>query len=155
MLPKNKATYALYIYDYYPLKDEPYKVRITVGDDKLDYNDNSSSPIANLLETKIIINSIISDAHRGARFICTNIKNHFLVTLIKNLEYIRVKYKYILLDIRSRYNLDDKVAPNGYICIKIQKDMLSLKQVAILAYQHLKNCLHPFKYEPIEEMVRL
>ena len=42
MLPKNKATYALYIYDYYPLKDEPYKVRITVGGHKLDYHNDAS-----------------------------------------------------------------------------------------------------------------
>ena len=45
----------------------------------------------------------------------TNIKDHFLVILIKNTEYMRVNYKYIPLDIRSRYNLNDKVLPNAYI----------------------------------------
>ena len=44
---------------------------------------------------------------------------------------------------------------DGYICIKIQKGMLGLKQAAILAYQHLKACLEPFGYEPIEGTVGL
>ena len=77
---------------------------------------------------------------------CTDIKDHFLATLIKNPEYMRVKYKYILQDIRLKYNLDKKVTANGYIYIKIQKDILGLKQVAILAYQYLKLCLEPFGY---------
>jgi len=66
--------------DYRPLKDEPYHVRITVGGDKLNYNDDAGSPAANLLETKILINSVISDSDRGAKFMCANIKDHFLAT---------------------------------------------------------------------------
>ena len=153
--PENKVTYASYVCDYRPLKEEPYRVRITVGGDKLDYNDDAGSPAANLLETKIIINSTISDARRGARFMCADIKDHFLATPMKNPEYMKVKYKYIPNDIRIRYNLDDKVTPDGYIYIKIQKGMPGLKQAAILAYQHLKNCLEPFGYEPIEGTVGL
>ena len=44
---------------------------------------------------------------------------------------------------------------NGYIYIKIQKGMPQLKQVAILAYQHLKSCLERFGYELIEGKVGL
>ena len=118
---ENKVTYASYVCDYRPLKEEPYRVRITVGGDKLDYNDDAGSPAANLLETKIIINSTISDAHRGARFMCADIKDHFLATPMKNPEYMRVKYKYIPIDIRLRYNLDAKVTPDGYIYIKFKR----------------------------------
>ena len=68
---------------------------------------------------------------------------------------MRVKYKYIRQDIRLKYNLDKKVMANSYIYIKIYKGMPGLKQAAILAYQHLKSCLEPFGYEPIEGTFRL
>ena len=83
-------TYALYVCDYRPLKDEPYRVRITVGGDKLEYLDDAGSPAANLLETKILLNSVISDADKGARFMCADIKDHFLATPIDHPEYMRV-----------------------------------------------------------------
>ena len=38
---------------------------------------------------------------------------------------------------------------------KIQKGMPGLKQAAILAYQHLKNSLGPYGYNPIEGTVGL
>ena len=124
---ENKVTYVLYVCDYHSLKYKPYRVRITVGGDKLDYDDDTGSPVVNLLETKIIMKSTISDAHQGARFMGADIKNHFLVTLMKNPEYMEVKYKYIPQDIRLKYNLDKKVTANGYICIKIQKGIPRLK----------------------------
>ena len=149
-VPTNKqVTYASYVCDYRPLKDEPYRVRITVGGDRLDYHDDAGSPAANLLETKILINSVISDADKGARFMCADIKDHFLATPMDQPEYMRVHYKYIPEDIRSKYHLDSKVTHDGWIYIKIQKGMPGLKQAAILAYKHLKNCLEPFGYEPI------
>ena len=35
--------------DYRPLKDEPYRVRLTVGGDKLDYFGETASQTVNLL----------------------------------------------------------------------------------------------------------
>ena len=150
-----KVTYASYVCDYRPLKDEPYRVRITVGGDKLEYPDDAGSPAANLLETKILLNSVISDADKGARFMCADIKDHFLATPMDHPEYMRVQYKYIPNDIRHRYNLNSKVTSDGYIYIKIQKGMPGLKQAAILAYRHLKNCLEPFGYQPIPGTIGL
>ena len=71
------VTYATYVLDYRPLKEEPYRVRITVGGDKLHYTDDAGSPAANLLETKVLINSTISEASRGARFMTADIKDFF------------------------------------------------------------------------------
>ena len=130
-------------------------MRITVGGDRLDYNDDAGSPAANLLETKILLNSVISDAHKGARFMSADIKDHFLATPMDHPEYMRVNYKYIPNDIRKRYNLDSMVTSDSTIYIKIQKGMPGLKQAAILAYRHLKNSLEPFGYEPIHGTVGL
>ena len=62
------------------------------GGDKLDYIEDIGSPVANLLEIKILINSTISNAKKGARFICIDIKDYFLAILMKNPEYMKVKY---------------------------------------------------------------
>ena len=70
-------TYATFVLDYRPLKSEPHRVRITVGGDKLTYANDAGSPAANFLETKLLVNSTISDATRGARFMSTDLKDFF------------------------------------------------------------------------------
>ena len=62
-----KITYANMVCDYRPLKSDPYRVRLTVGGDRLQYDDDASSPAATLIETKLILNSTISDSAQGAR----------------------------------------------------------------------------------------
>jgi hypothetical protein len=94
-VPANKTvTYGVCVCDYRPLKSEPYRVRLTVGGDKLPYDDDFGSPAASLLETKLIINSTISDARRGARFLSADLKDHFLASLMRDPEYMKIKYKY-------------------------------------------------------------
>ena len=66
-IPSNKnVTYASFIYNFRLLKEEQYRARITVGRDNLEYSYDAGSLAANLLETKIIINSVISDK-KGCR----------------------------------------------------------------------------------------
>jgi hypothetical protein len=77
-----------FICDYRPLKSEPYRVHLTIGGDKLPYADDAGSPAASLLETKLVLNSTISDADKGARFLCANLKDHFLASPMKNPEYM-------------------------------------------------------------------
>ena len=144
-----KVTYASMVCDYRPLKDEKYRVRITVGGDRLPYDNDAGSPAADLLETKLLINSTISDARKGARFMCLDIKDHFLATPMVGTEYMRAKYKYFPEDIRKKYILSQLVTNDEWIYIEICKGMPGLKQAAILAYQHLKNSLEPYGYTPI------
>ena len=68
-------TYATFVLDYQPLKTEPHRVRITVVSDKLSYNADVGAPAANILETKILINSTISDAKKGAQFMLVDLKD--------------------------------------------------------------------------------
>ena len=73
-------TYANFVLDHRTLKIEECRVRITVGGDRLSYDNDAGSPAANLLETKVMINSVISDAKAGARFMTADIKDYFLAT---------------------------------------------------------------------------
>ena len=52
-------------------------------------------------------------------------------------EYMRIQYKYFPSNIKAIYNIDDLVAKDGYIYVKIKKGMYGLKQAAILAYNQL------------------
>ena len=144
-VPKDSdVTYASYVLDHRLLKIEPYRVRITVGGDRLSYAEDAGSHAANLLETKVLINSTISDANKGAKFMTADIKDYFLATPMDKPEYMKVKLKHIPEDIRLKYNLYDKVTADDYIFLKIKKGMYGLKQAAILAYNNLQANLHPF-----------
>ena len=149
-MPKDRdITYATFVLDHRPLKTEEFRIRITVGGNRLSHTEDSGSPAANLLETKVLINSVISDAKEGARFMTADIKDYFLATPMARPEYMKVQYKHLPDDIRKKYNLQVKVTPNNYIYIRINKGMYGLKQAAVLAYNNLQRCLKPFGYAPV------
>ena len=39
------------------VKTEPFRVRLVVGGDKLDYHEDAGAPAASMLETKLLVNS--------------------------------------------------------------------------------------------------
>ena len=77
-IPKCRdITYASFVCDKRPLKPEPFRVRIVVGGDRLSFDEDAGSPATDLLETKILLNSTISDADQGAHFISADLKDYF------------------------------------------------------------------------------
>ena len=121
---------------------------MTIGGDKLEYADDTASPAASLIETKLLLNSVISDAHKGARFLTMDLKDHFLQTVMKDAEYMRINQKYITKEIEDEYDTKDLIAPDGYIYCKIKRGMYGLKQAARLAYELIKKILAPHGYHP-------
>ena len=144
-----KVTYCSFVCDICPFKKETHRVRLVVGGDKLECEFDTGSPAASMLDTKILCNSIISDASRGARFLDADIKDFFLMSYMDEPEYMRVAFKYFPKDIIQRYNLSQKVASDGYVYIKIKRGMYGLKQAAILAHEQLIQHLAPYGYRPI------
>ena len=140
-----KCTYASFVCDYKPQKTEPYRIRLIVGGDKLEYNRDAGSPAASLLETKLLLNSVISDAKQGARFLSADLKDFFLATPMDNPEYMRIHWKHIPDDIREQYKLQD-IKSGDYIYVKIKKGMYGLKQAAILAWTNLVDNLAQHGY---------
>ena len=102
-----------------------------------------------MLETKILVNSTISDAKQGARMLCADIKDFFLATPMSECEYMKVHIKHMPEDIIDLYKLNGKKTNDNYIYIRIKKGMYGLKQAAVLAYQQLKKVMEPHGYEPI------
>ena len=74
---ERKVTYGNFRLDHSPLKPEPMRVRLTVGGDKLDYPFDATAPASGLLESKLIINSTISQQKKNARFISSDLKDFF------------------------------------------------------------------------------
>ena len=148
-----KVAYANMVCDIRPAKSEKYRVRLTIGGDVLDYYGDASSPAASLLETKLLINSVISTP--GARFMSMDLKDHFLCTPMLNPECMKIPYKYFPGDdIKEKYELD-KLVQDGYVYCKIKKGMYGLKQAAILAYDNMKKHLSKHRYRPILGTTRM
>ena len=153
---KNRdVTYATFVCDIKPHKVETHRIRITVRGDRLDCPEDTGSPAANMLETKLLVNSTISIANYGVRFISADISNYFLASPMERAEYMRVRLKHIPNDIQERYNLRDLVTSDGWVYIRINKGMYGLRNAAILAYNNLKRKLAPFGYFPVESTVGL
>ena len=60
---------------------------LVVDGNHLVYEDNPASPSASIIETKLLIVSIISDAQQGAIFMNFDLKDLFLATPMIQHEY--------------------------------------------------------------------
>ena len=134
--------------DVRPLKTEKFRVRLTVGGNHLQYPDDTASPAATLLETKLLLNSTISQSTQGARSMTLDIKDFFLQTVMDRPEFMKIHSKYILKDIHDKYNITNKIHTDGYVYCRIKRGMYGLKQAARLAYDHLKRHLGKHGYYP-------
>ena len=73
ILQTKAITYGNMVCDYCQLKVEPNRCRLVVGGDKLTHKNETAAPAANLIETKIMLNSVIST--KGAKFLTIDIKD--------------------------------------------------------------------------------
>ena len=78
-IPKDRTvTYARIVVDYRPQKDDPNRVRITVGGNLIDYPGELTTRTADLTTTKLMWNSVISTPE--AKYMCADIKSFYLET---------------------------------------------------------------------------
>ena len=104
---------------WYATIDRQKRTGLTVGGDVLDSYGDASFPAASLLESKLLLNSVISDAHRGARLLTLDIKDYFLQSILQDPEYIRIHQKYFLPDIQGKYIIPSLVHTDGYVHCKL------------------------------------
>lgn len=90
-----KVTYANFVCTMRPGKSEPKRIRMTVGGDKLDAYQVVRSPAVGITDTKLHLNSVISDAKHGARYCTGDIKDFFLGSRMKVFQHMRIHRKYI------------------------------------------------------------
>ena len=103
-LPIGKIpTYARFLIDIRPNKEEKHRVRITVGGNMIEYKYIVSTPTADLTTAKALLQSVIST--HGARFHTLDIKIFYLQTRMKEYEYLRIPLTHIPEEIIQQYNL--------------------------------------------------
>ena len=56
-------------------------------------------------QTKLLLNSVISDAKHNARFVSADLKDFFLASPMDRPEYMKMNIKYIPSDIIEKYKL--------------------------------------------------
>lgn len=91
-----RVTYAKMVCDIRPKKNDVHRTRLTVGGDRLIYPGNPTAPAASLIETKIMINSVLKDAAKGARFHTADIKDFFLQSILLDPKYMKIHGRYLL-----------------------------------------------------------
>ena len=121
-----KITYANLVFDYLPHKDNPYRVRLTIGGDRLPYPSDSGAPAAALLEANIIFNVVIFTP--GCQFICVDIKDYFPCSPMEPFKYIKISFLCITEEILIQYNTYSLVEPDGYVYCEVLKGLYGLKQ---------------------------
>eukprot|EP00956_Cyclotella_meneghiniana_P043249 scaffold260206_cov139-Cyclotella_meneghiniana.AAC.1 len=109
---KKDVTYARICVNYRPEKEDPNRVRITVGGDRINYPGDVGTPTADMLLVKLLFNSIVST--KGAKFMSLDISNFYLNTPMKRYEYMRMKLSDIPEDVQAHYNLKEKASKDGF-----------------------------------------
>jgi hypothetical protein len=146
-VPKGKIiTYARFVADECPQKDEPNQMQLTAGGDQLPYDGKKSTETAGLETTKILSNSIISTPE--AKFACFDISNMYLNTKLPSPEYMRVHISMIPQEVIDEYDVSQYVDKKGYAYVKITGAIYGLAQSGYLANQDLIKNLAPFGYYP-------
>ena len=101
--------YVNFVCDIKPQKAGKHRVRFVIDRDYLEYSADSSSPAVNLLDTKIHLNNVILDVHKGAQYGTANIQYFYLHNSMLNLQYMRIPSKYFFPALHTKYNIDSKV----------------------------------------------
>ena len=98
------VTYAQFVCNIRPEKEEQNRTRCVVGGNKINYPGDVGTPTADILLVKILFNSIIST--EGAKFMTADIKNFYLMTPLKRWEYIKLRLTDIPTETVKEYNLE-------------------------------------------------
>jgi Reverse transcriptase (RNA-dependent DNA polymerase) len=149
-IPRNIVpTYLRIVCAYRPEKEDPYRVRFTVGGDRIIYLGDASTKTSDLTTAKLLFNSVLSTP--GAKFCTIDIKDFYLNTPMSPEEYayMRIPRHAIPDDIFEEYELADKMH-NGHAYVQIKKGMYGLKQAGRLANDQLVTFLEKYGYRPVE-----
>ena len=143
-IPKDRTvTYARVVVDYRPQKEDPNRVRITVGGNLINYPGELTTRTADLVTSKILWNSVVSTPN--ARYVTADLKLFYLTAPMDRYEYMRMPIKIIPQHIIDQYQLQDKVK-NGYVYMEIRRAMYGLPQAGKLANKLLTERLAKHGY---------
>ena len=118
------VTYIKFVVSVCTEKDDPNRIRATLGGNLIHYPDDVGTPTADLLLIKFFLNSVISSD--GAKFATANLSNFYLMTPLNRHEYGRVN---IPDEIIEEYKLREKATADGWVYFKVMRGMYGLPQL--------------------------
>jgi hypothetical protein len=146
-IPKGrKATYLRIVAAYRPEKENPRRVRFTVGGDRIDYAGDVSTKTADLTTVKALLNSVLSTPN--AKLMTADLKDFYLNTPLTTYEYMRIPISVIPQDIIDQYQLEPLIHNNA-VYVEIRKGMYGLPQAGRIANDQLIAKLTPHGYAPV------
>ena len=139
------CTYVRICANYRPEKDDPHRVRMTMGGDRVNCPDDCGTPTADLLTVKLLLNSVVSTP--GAKFFTMDIKDFYLNTPLKRFEYARIRLSDLPEDIIEEYKLKEKATEQGFVHVEVRRGMYGLPNAGIIAQQLLEKRLEKHGYK--------
>jgi hypothetical protein len=138
------VTYGSFSCDFKPNKEEKECTRLTAGGSRINHPDDCGTLTADMILFKILVNSILSTPN--AKCIMMDIKDFYLQTPMKRVEYMRLKILDIPEEVIQYYNLMSLVTQDGYVYCKITWGTHGLMQSGIIAQELLKKQLAEYGY---------
>jgi hypothetical protein len=111
-----------------------YRVRGTIGGDKVDYPGLVAANTADMKTIKLLLNSTVSTP--GAKFMTLDIKDFYLGTILPRKEYMRISAKQVSQKFIDENNLQS-MCEDGYYYVEIAKGIYGLPQAGLLAQEKL------------------
>ena len=142
-----KVTYARFVCDCRPQKEEKERTIITVGGDRLEYQGELSTKTAGLTTITLLLNSVVSST--GPKFMTSDVKKLYLNTPMDEPEYMKIPVRLIPDEIKVEYKVRE-FEHAGYVYVQINKGIYGLEQTGLLANELLAKGLakHRFNKTP-------
>ena len=119
-----------------------YRVRGTIGGDRINYPGETSANTAAMPVVKILLQSVISD---DSNWMTLDIKDYYLKTPLSRPEYIRIQRKLIPPSIMVQHKLEQFMSNNS-VLFEVNQGMYGLPQAGYLAQQRLIEHLRKHQY---------
>ena len=107
-----KVTYLRIVSNFRPQKADPYRIRFTVGGDRLDYAGETTTRTSDLTTFKIGINAILS--RPGWKACTLDLSDSYLCHRLPHPEYMRIHKSLVPHAIMDHYRLSDFIAPDHF-----------------------------------------
>ena len=138
-----KATYLRLVVADRPMKDNPRRVRFTIGGDRVDYPGAVSTKTADITTAKILFNHVVSTPN--AKFMGIDIKDFYLNNPMDRYEYMRIPVSQLPPKILELYNLQPLIHKDA-VYVEIRKGMYGLPQAGRIASDALVPVLQAAGY---------
>ena len=122
--------------DYHKDKAKLNRMGLAMGGDHINYPDDCGTPTADLLTIKILLNSVISTPNT----------KFMTITPLKPYKYLQLKMEDIPEDAKQEYKLSEKVTPDGWVYVEVQKGMYGLLQTGLCIQELLATRLDTHGY---------